>query len=104
MRRPRWERPFSSDVKSEDSAAERKKYEAFWSRVVFGITRLKRSELQKDKNTPADLRATCKMKPILDLNQIRQLKYLASLARLPADQLENFSTRILVPRAHVRSG
>ena len=65
---------------------EEKEYEALWSRMVFGITRQKRGNLEQDRKTLADLRISCKMKPILDLVQIRQLNYLASLARLPDDR------------------
>ena len=62
--------------------------------MVFGITGQKRRELQNDTKTLADLRAMCKMKPILDLILTRQLNYLASLAQLPDDRLEKivFST------------
>ena len=52
------------------------------------ITRQKRGDLQREKKTLADLRISFKMKPILDLSQIRQLNYLASLARLPDDRLD----------------
>ena len=52
------------------------------------ITRQKRGDLQRDKKTLADLRICCKMKPILDLIQIRPLNYLASVARLPDDRLD----------------
>ena len=54
------------------SNKEEKEYEALlWSRVVFGITRQKRGELERDEKTLADLRISCKVKPILDLIQIR---------------------------------
>ena len=65
-----------------------REFEALWSRVVFGITRQKRGELEQEKKTLADLRIMCRMKPNLDLIRIRQLNYLASLARLPDDRLE----------------
>ena len=80
------------------SSREEKEYEALWSRVVFGITMQKRTDLQDDKKTLPDLRATCKMKPILDLIQIRQLNYLASFAQLPDYRLEKIVLRrYLVP-------
>ena len=66
------------------SRKDEREYEALWSRVVFGITRQKRGELEQEQKTLADLRITYRMKPILDLIRIRQLNYLASLARLPA--------------------
>ena len=47
---------FGCEIRGFSSKEE--KDEALWSRVVFGITRQKRSELQKDKTTLADLRAT----------------------------------------------
>ena len=67
---------FGCEVRGFSSKEERK-YETLWSRVVFRITRQKREELEQDEKTLADLRITCKMKPILDLIRIRQLKYLA---------------------------
>ena len=78
---------FGCEVRGFSSKEERE-YETLWSRVVFGITRQKRGELEQDKKTLADLRIACKMKPNLDLIRIRQLNYLASLARLPDDRLE----------------
>ena len=57
------------------SNKEEKEYETLWSRVVFGITRQKREDLERDEKTLADLRISCKLKPILDLIQIRQLNY-----------------------------
>ena len=78
---------FGCEVRGFSSKYERE-YEALWSRVVFGITRQKRRELEQDKKTLADLRIMCTIKPILDLIRIRQLNYLASLARLPDDRLE----------------
>ena len=70
------------------------KYEALWSRVVFGITRQKRGDLERDGKTLADLRISCKMKPTLDLVQIRQLNHLASLARLPDVRLEKLLSEV----------
>ena len=75
------------------SRKEEREFETLWSRVVFGITRQKRGELEQEKKTLADLRIMCRMKPILDLIRIRQLNYLASLARLPDDRLEKIALR-----------
>ena len=83
---------FGCEVRGFSSKDERE-YEALWSRVVFGITRQKRGQLEQDKKTLADLRIMCRMKPILDLIRIRQLNYLASLARLPDDRLEKIVLR-----------
>ena len=75
------------------SNKEEKAYEALWSRVVFGITRQKRGDLERDEKKLADLRISCEKKPILDLIQIRQMNCLASLARLPDDRLEKIVLR-----------
>ena len=75
------------------SRKEEREYEALWSLVVFGITRQKRGELEQDKKTLADLRIMCRMRPISDLIRIRQLNYLATLARLPDDRLEKIALR-----------
>ena len=83
---------FGCEVRGFSSKEEREN-ETLWSRVVFGITRQKRGEVEQDKKTLADQRIACKMKPILDLIRIRQLNFLASLARLPDDRLENCSPR-----------
>ena len=76
------------------SNKEEKEYEALWSRVVFGITRQTRGDLERDEKTLADLGISFNMKPILDLIQIRQLNYLASLARLPDDRLEKLFSEV----------
>ena len=52
--------------------------------------------LERDKKTLADLRISCKMKPILDLIQIRQLNDLASLAGLPDDRLEKLFSEVIL--------
>ena len=83
---------FGCEVRGFSNKDERE-YETLWSRVVFGITRQKRGELEQDKRTLADLRIMYRMKPILDLIRIRQLNYLASLARLPDDRLEKIILR-----------
>ena len=81
LRRAQWVQPFSSGVKFEDPA-KTKKNNLKHSRVLFGITGQKRRELHK--KTLADLRATCKMKPILDLTG------------------ENCPRRLHGPRTHIR--
>ena len=83
---------FGCEVRGFSNKEERE-YEALWSRVVFGFTRQKRGDLEQDRKTLADLRIACKMKPILDLVRIRQLNYLASLARLPDDRLKKIVLR-----------
>ena len=70
-----------------------REFEALWSRVVFGMTRQKRGELEQEKKTWADLRIMCRMKPINSGPDTRQLNYLASLARLPDDRLEKIALR-----------
>ena len=76
-----------------DFSKKGREFEALWSRVVFGMTRQKRGELEQEKKTLADLRIMCRMKPILDLIRVRQLNHLASLARLPDDRLEKTALR-----------
>ena len=60
---------FGCEVRGFSSKEERE-HETLWSRVVFGITRKKRGELEQEKKTLADLRIMCRMKPILDLIRV----------------------------------
>ena len=58
---------FGCEVRGFSSKEE--EYEALCSRVVFGITRQKRGNLEQDRKTLTAFRISCKMKPILDLVQ-----------------------------------
>ena len=59
--------------------------------VWYLESRDKNEELEQEQKTLADLRIMCRMRPILDLIRIRQLNYLANLARLPDDRLEKIA-------------
>ena len=94
LRQLLWAPRSSLDVKYVASAARRKENTKPCGLEWCLGSRDKSGEIwNKTKKTLADLRIACKMKPILDLIRMRQLNYLASLARLPDDRLEKIVLR-----------
>ena len=64
------------------------RYQTFANRITFALCSQRRSAMQDDQLTLADLRKKCGLVFLRRLIEMRQLQYLGHLARLPDERLE----------------